>query len=62
MIKSNRLFRLNFEMMMEDKSCRAFHDSVDVIFASKDLDLGFNIFDFHGEKANKDFALIKHLL
>ena len=31
-------------------------------FASKDVGIDFNVFDFHGVKANYDWHLIKHLL
>ena len=41
----NELFMLNFEVP-DSGSAKAFHDSIDVTFASKDVKLGFNVFDF----------------
>ena len=57
----NELFKLKFEVI-EKESAKAFHDSIDVTFASKEVGLDFNVFDFQGIKANHDWHLIKHLL
>ena len=58
----NNLFKVSFEEVVDKSSNKAFHDSVDVIFATKGVDLGLNVFDFHGVKANYDFKLILHLI
>ena len=39
-----------------------FHDSVDIIFDTKSVPIGFNILDFHGKLANKDFELINLMI
>ena len=56
----NEIFNLNFETISPG-TAGLFHDSVDVTFAAKDFNIGFNIFDFQG-RANMDFALIKHFI
>ena len=48
--------------MIEKGSACLYHDSVDALFNSKDLPMGFNIFDFQGTFANKDFKLINDIL
>ena len=58
----NNLFKVSFEEVVDKSSNKAFHDSVDVVFAAKGVDLGLNVFDFHGVKANYDFELIYHLM
>ena len=57
----NDMIGASFEVI-EDGSACLFHDSVDVLFHSKDLPIGFNVFDFQGEFANKDYKLIGDLL
>ena len=39
-----------------------FHDSVDLIFHSKDVPMKFNAFDFHERLANHDWELIRVML
>ena len=39
-----------------------FHDSVDALFTSKDMPIDFNILDFQGTVANKDYTMIESLL
>ena len=43
----NEMLNSNFERV-ELGSSGMFHDSVDVMFNSKEYPLGFNIFDFNG--------------
>ena len=43
----NKMLESNFERV-ELGSGGMFHDSVDVMFDSKEFPLGFNIFDFNG--------------
>ena len=43
----NEIFNLNFETIRPG-TAGLFHDSVDVTFAAKDFNIGFNIFDFQG--------------
>ena len=50
----NNMFAVNFELR-DPNACGLWHDSVDVIFSSDALPLGFNVFDFHGKMANHDF-------
>ena len=57
----NDIFGTQFEVIEEGSAC-LFHDSVDAIFTSKELPIGFNVFDFQGAFANNDFRLISHLL
>ena len=47
---------------MKEGAAGLFHDSVDALFHSKDNPIGFNVFDFQGEFANKDYKLIGDLL
>ena len=47
---------------MEKESACLFHDSVDALFDSIDLPIGFNVFDFQGKFANEDYILIGDLL
>lgn len=56
----NEMFAVSFEFL-DPKACGLWHDSVDVIFDSKEIPLGFNVFDFHGKMANYDFQMIKDL-
>ena len=46
---------------MKEGAAGLFHDSVDALFHSKDNPIGFNVFDFQGEFANKDYKLIGDL-
>lgn len=57
----NDIFGLNFEVVQEG-SAGIFHDSVDALFSSKDIPLGFNVLDFQGTMANRDYKLIESLL
>ena len=56
----NQMFSLQFELR-HPRSCGLWHDSIDVVFHSDELPLGFNVFDFHGQVANHDFKLIEEL-
>jgi hypothetical protein len=47
---------------MEKESAGLYHDSVDALFHSRDLPIGFNVFDFQGKFANKDYKLIGDLM
>lgn len=57
----NDIFGVQFEVCAPG-SANLFHDSVDAIFSSKELPMGFNVFDFQGQFANTDFKLINDLL
>ena len=57
----NKIFQVQFEVMEQD-SVGLFHDSVDALFSSDDLPIGFNVFDFQGAVANQDYVLIERLL
>ena len=57
----NDIFGLKFEVV-EEGSAGIFHDSVDALFSSKDIPLGFNVLDFQGTVANRDYKLIESLL
>ena len=48
--------------MLEDESAGLFHDSVDVVFDSKDIPMGLNLFDFQGRFANYDMSFIDKIL
>lgn len=41
----NDMLKAEFEVI-EEKSIGLFHDSVDALFTSKDMPIGFNVFDF----------------
>ena len=41
----NDTFGLHFEVI-EDGTASLFHDAVDAVFDSKDIPIGFNVFDF----------------
>ena len=57
----NDIFGLGFEVL-DKSSAGLFHDSVDALFSSKDIPLGFNVLDFQGTVANRDYKLIESLL
>ena len=57
----NDIFGLFFEVL-EKESAGLFHDSVDAVFTSKEIPLGFNILDFQGLVANKDYTMVESLL
>ena len=57
----NDIFGVEFEVT-EEGSAGLFHDSVDALFSCNEMPFGFNIFDFQGSVANKDFTLIESLL
>ena len=44
----NSLFNVNFETLATGAPV-IFHDSVDVIFASREFATGFNVIDFNGQ-------------
>lgn len=52
---------LGFEVN-NNKSIGLYHDAVDIIFESKNIPMGFNVLDFQGRLANRDFELIRVLL
>ena len=56
----NDMFSVSFEKR-DPRACGLWHDSVDVIFSSNDIPLGFNVYDFHGKMANYDFQMIADL-
>ena len=56
----NQIFSVSFEKR-DPRACGLWHDSIDVIFHSPDVPLGFNVFDFHGKMANNDFKMIEDL-
>ena len=56
----NNMFAVGFEKR-DPRACGLWHDSVDVVFSSNDVPLGFNVFDFHGKMANNDFRMIAEL-
>ena len=55
------MLKAEFEVI-EEKSIGLFHDSVDALFNSKDMPIGFNVFDFQGRLANEDWELISKML
>ena len=57
----NDMLNVNFEQRNRN-SPGMYHDSVDVIFHSKDVPMKFNAFDFHERLANRDWHLIKTML
>ena len=57
----NDIFGLFFEVL-EKESAGLFHDSVDAVFTCKEIPLGFNILDFQGLVANKDYTMVESLL
>ena len=57
----NDIFGLEFEVL-QDGSAGLFHDSVDAIFTSNDIPMGFNVFDVQGSVANRDYTMIDRLL
>ena len=56
----NTLFNVKFETLAKEAP-GLFHDSVDIIFASKEFPTGFNVIDFNGQ-ANDDYQMIELLL
>lgn len=57
----NDIFAADFEVI-EQGSIGLYHDSVDALFTCKDIPIGFNVLDFQGAFANRDFLLIQWLL
>ena len=47
----NDMLGLEFEVVNEH-SAFIFHDSVDAIFTSNDIPIGYNVYDFQGAFAN----------
>ena len=39
-----------------------FHDSVDALFSCKEMPFGFNVLDFQGSFANRDYLMLEKLL
>ena len=56
----NSIFGINFEVLSTG-SIGLLHDSVEIMFDSKEFPSGFNIFDFQGY-ANNDDILLEGLL
>lgn len=56
----NSLFGIKFDTI-EEEALGLFHNSVDVMFDSKEFPSGFNIYDFQG-LASSDYKLIVGLL
>ena len=54
----NDIFAVNFETI-DPHACGLWHDSIDFLFESEEVPMGFNVFDFHGKFANYDFKLIR---
>ena len=50
----NEMFSVSFEKR-DPRACGLWHDSIDVIFHSEEVPLGFNVFDFQGKMANHDY-------
>ena len=47
---------------MTENSAGLFHDSFDALFDSKDLPIGFNVFDFQGKFTKEHYKLLVDLL
>ena len=57
----NDMLNVKFEQRNRN-SPGMYHDSVDVIFHSKEVPMKFNAFDFHERLANRDWHLIRTML
>lgn len=57
----NDMLGVQFEVM-SDGMAGIFHDSVDALYTCAENPMGFNVFDFQGEMANKDLHFLKLML